>query len=227
MNILKYFFSNRKNSIKESNDASNFVLLSDIIPDAILEMRYYTTYNFVGERIDGYEEPCALLTKEAAIALKKVSDELISKGYRLKIYDAYRPKKAVNHFIKWTKEKNNTKMKEHFYPNIDKSKLIKEGYIAKKSGHSRGSTVDITLYDINTEKDVDMGSFFDYFGEVSSPSYKNITPKQLENRMLLRNTMIAYGFKPITTEWWHFTLVNEPFPNTYFTFPVNSKSVNK
>ena len=207
------------------SDSSDFVLLSEAVPDAILEIRYYSTYNFVGDRIDGYEEPCALLTKDAAAALKEVSDELISKGYRLKIYDAYRPQKAVTHFMNWAKDINDTRMKRYFYPELDKSVLFEQGYIAEKSGHSRGSTVDLTLFDMNTEKEVDMGGTFDYFGELSHPAYKQITAEQYENRMILRNAMIAHGFKPLAEEWWHFTLENEPFPDTYFTFPVSSKSI--
>ena len=222
------FINNRKKSettTDKASDSSDFVLLSEAVPDAILEIRYYSTYNFVGERIDGYEEPCALLTKEAATALKQVSDELISKGYRLKIYDAYRPQKAVTHFMNWAKDVSDTSMKKYFYPELEKSVLFDQGYIAEKSGHSRGSTVDLTLFDMNTEKEVDMGGTFDYFGELSHPDYKQITDEQYENRMILRNVMLAHGFKPLDEEWWHFTLKDEPFPDTYFTFPVSSKSI--
>ncbi len=212
--------------IDKASDASGFVLLSDAVPDAILEIRYYSTYNFVGDRIDGYEEPCAMLTKEAAAALKEVSDELVAKGYRLKIYDAYRPQKAVTHFMNWAKDINDIRMKKYFYPELDKSVLFDQGYIAEKSGHSRGSTVDLTLFDMNTEKEVDMGGTFDYFGELSHPDYKKITAEQYENRMILRDAMVSHGFKPLDEEWWHFTLVDEPYPDTYFTFPVSSKSLN-
>lgn len=207
------------------DDSSDFVLLSDSVPDAILEIRYYSTYNFVGDRIDGYEEPTALLTKEAASALKEASDELVSKGYRLKIYDAYRPQKAVTNFMNWAKDTSDIRMKKYFYPQLDKSVLFEQGYIAEKSGHSRGSTVDLTLFDMNTEKELDMGGTFDYFGELSHPDYKEITAKQYENRMILRDAMLSHGFKPLDEEWWHFTLENEPFPDTYFTFPVSSKSI--
>ena len=209
----------------KTSDSSDFVLLSEAVPDAILEIRYYSTYNFVGDRIDGYEEPCALLTKEAATALKQASDELVSKGYRLKIYDAYRPQKAVTHFMNWAKDVSDTRMKKYFYPELDKSVLFDQGYIAEKSGHSRGSTVDLTLFDMNTEKELDMGGTFDYFGELSHPDYKQITAEQYENRMILRDAMLANGFKPLDEEWWHFTLKDEPFPDTYFTFPVSSKSL--
>lgn len=212
-------------SVKLSDDSSGFVLLSDVVPDVILEIRYYSTYNFVGERIDGYEEPVALITKEAAAKLKEVSDEVKSKGYRLKIYDAYRPQKAVSHFVRWAKDLNDTKMKKYFYPNLNKDVLFPQGYIMEHSGHSRGSTVDLTLFDMNTEKEVDMGGTFDFFGEESHPDYKGITEEQYNNRMILREAMLAHGFKPLDEEWWHFTLGNEPFPNTYFTFPVSSKSI--
>ena len=211
--------------VKLSNDASGFVLLSEAVPDAILEIRYYSTYNFVGDRIDGYEEPVALITKQAAAALKEVSDELVSRGYRLKIYDAYRPQKAVTHFMNWAKDENDVRMKKYFYPELEKSVLFPQGYINEHSGHSRGSTVDLTLFDMTTEKEVDMGGTFDYFGELSHPDYKDITEQQYANRMLLREVMLKHGFKPLPEEWWHFTLENEPYPDTYFTFPVNSDSV--
>ena len=209
-----------------SDDASDFVLLSEAVPDAILEIRYYSTYNFVGDRIDGYEEPLALLTKEAAEALRAVSDELVAKGYRLKIFDAYRPQMAVTHFVNWALDPDDTRMKPYFYPELEKDVLFSQGYIAEHSGHSRGSTVDLTLFDMALEREVDMGGTFDYFGERSHPDYKGITDEQYANRMLLREAMLAHGFKPLAKEWWHFTLKDEPFPNTCFTFPVNSDSVS-
>ena len=204
----------------DPKDSSGFVKLSEAVPDAILEIRYYSTYNFVGDRIDGYENPVAYLTKEAAAALKEVSDEVIKKGYRLKIYDAYRPQTAVNHFARWAEDLKDTRMKKYFYPNLDKSVLFKQGYIDYKSGHSRGSTVDLTLFDMKTGKEVDMGGTFDYFGIQSHPDYKKITKKQFNNRMILRNAMTNHGFRPLSTEWWHFTLNNEPYPDTYFDFSV-------
>ena len=211
--------------VKLSDDSSDFVLLSEAVPDAILEIRYYSTYNFVGERIDGYEEPLAFLTKEAAAALREVSDDLVARGYRLKIYDAYRPQMAVTHFMNWALDSEDVRMKDYFYPELDKDVLFPQGYIAEHSGHSRGSTVDLTLFDMTTEKEVDMGGTFDYFGELSHPDYTGITEEQYANRMLLRDAMMAHGFKPLAEEWWHFTLVDEPFPDTYFTFPVNSDSI--
>ena len=212
-------------NIKYSSDASGFVLLSDVIPDAILEIRYYSTYNFVGTRIDGYEQPVALLTREAAEALREVSDELLQKGYRLKIFDAYRPQMAVDHFVRWVSDAGDTLMKPYFYPELEKNVLFSKGYIGKKSGHSRGSTVDLTLFDMKTGKEVDMGGPFDYFSPLSHSDYKNITKEQAANRTILRDAMLAHGFKAISTEWWHFTLKNEPYPNTYFTFPVSAESV--
>lgn len=205
-----------------SDDDSGFVLVSDAIPDVIQEIRYYTTFNFVGDRIEGYEEPVALLTLGAARALRRVSDDLLAAGYRLKIYDAYRPQKAVDHFVRWAGEMEDVRMKRYFYPEIDKRAIIPEGYIAAQSGHSRGSTVDLTLFDMTAQKEADMGGPFDYFGELSHPDYSGVSKSQYDNRQLLRRTMIAHGFRAISTEWWHFTLAEEPYPDTYFTFPVRS-----
>ena len=204
------------------DDSSGFVVLSEVVPDIIQEIRYFSTYNFVGERIDGYEQPVALMTIEAANALKKVSDEVKAKGYRLKIYDAYRPQTAVDNFVRWAEKISDTRMKKYFYPKVDKTRLFDEGYIDAKSGHSRGSTVDLTLFDMKTGKEVDMGGTFDYFGELSHPDYKGkLTKQQIKNRMYLREVMTKHGFKPLETEWWHFTLKDEPYPDTYFTFAVN------
>ena len=205
-------------------DCGGFVALADAVPDAILEIRYYSTYNFVGERVDGYDEPCALLTKEAASALKAASDDSVRRGYRLKIYDAYRPQRAVSHFVRWAADVGDTRMKPYFYRDLDKSVLFAQGYIAEKSGHSRGSTVDLTLFDMKTGKEVDMGGTFDWFGEESHPDFKGVTKKQYANRMILRDIMVSHGFKPIAEEWWHFTLENEPYPDTYFDFPVSRGS---
>ena len=216
-----------KEAATPEEDSSDFVLLSEAVPDAILEIRYYSTYNFVGERIDGYEEPVALLTKEAADALEEVSEDLEEQGYRLKIFDAYRPQMAVDNFVEWAEDVDDTKMKDYFYPELDKSVLFDQGYIAEHSGHSRGSTLDLTLFDMETEKEVDMGGTFDYFGELSHPDYTGITDEQYENRMILRNAMMKHGFKPLDEEWWHFTLEDEPYPDTYFTFPVSSDSVGE
>lgn len=201
-------------------DNSDFVRVTDVIPDAILEIRYYSTYNFVGERIDGYEQPIALMTREAADSLKAVNDELKANGYRIKIWDTYRPQRAVNHFIRWAENVADTAMKAVFYPMVDKSVLFEQGYIYARSSHSRGSTVDLTLLDAATGKELDMGSPFDWFGEESHPDYPCPLYRQSENRLILRNAMVRHGFEGIDSEWWHFTLRNEPYPDTYFDFPV-------
>lgn len=199
-----------------------FVLVKDVVPSVIEEIRYYGTYNFVGTRIDGYQDSCAILTRQAAEALKAVSEELAPKGYCLKIYDAYRPQQAVKHFVRWSKNLADTTMKRHFYPNLEKGVLFQQGYIAHKSGHSRGSTVDLSLARLANGEDVDMGGGFDYLDPSSHPdNRKGITDEQFHNRMLLRDVMVKHGFKPMSTEWWHFTLRNEPYPNTYFDFPVH------
>ena len=208
-------------------DPSGFVLLSDFVPDIIQEIRYYTTYNFIGDRIDGYEEPCALLTKEAARALKSASNELFVRGYRLKVFDAYRPACAVKHFVLWGIEDQDIRMKPYFYPTLEKQELFAKGYIAKQSSHSRGSTVDLTLLDMNTGKELDMGSPFDLFDEISHPDCRDISNEQYENRMILQQVMVRNGFCPLDCEWWHFTLRNEPYPDTYFEFPVSSEYLRK
>ena len=203
-------------------DPSGFVLLADYVPQIVQEIRYYSTYNFIGDRIDGYEEPCALLTVEAARALKSVSSELIVQGYRLKVFDAYRPACAVKHFVLWGIEDQDIRMKPYFYPELEKQELFAKGYIAKQSSHSRGSAVDLTLLDMKTGKEVDMGGPFDLFSEISHPDYRGITDEQYENRMRLRHVMLRNGFQPIDCEWWHFSLENEPYPDTYFAFPAAS-----
>ena len=224
-------------------DNSDFVAITDVVPDVILEIRYYGTYNFVGARIDGYLQPTALLTKEAADSLKAVSDDLIQQGYRIKIFDAYRPQMGVDHFVRWAADLGDTAMKPYFYPDLDKSVLFEQDYIMAKSGHTRGSTVDLTLFDMTTEREVDMGATFDWFGVESHPDFcgnpetgeytgdnsaspagRSITAVQFANRMILRRAMLAHGFKPLDSEWWHFTLKNEPYPDTYFTFPVKNEN---
>ena len=208
-------------------DPSGFVVLADYVPHIVQEIRYYSTYNFIGERIDDYEEPCALLTKEAARALRSVSNEMIVQGYRLKIFDAYRPACAVKHFVLWGIEDQDIRMKPYFYPDLQKQELFEKGYIAKKSSHSRGSTVDLTLLDMSTGKELDMGSPFDLFSVASHPDYKGITEQQYENRMMLQRAMVRNGFEPIDCEWWHFTLKDEPYPDTYFEFPVSAEYLRR
>ncbi|MDO5702841.1 MAG: M15 family metallopeptidase [Lachnospiraceae bacterium] len=202
-------------------NSSGFVSLADYIPSVIQEIRYCSTYNFIGERIDGYEDPVAFLTREAARALKNVSNEMAVQGFRLKVFDAYRPVCAVRHFVMWGIEDQDIRMKPYFYPGLEKQELFVKGYIAKMSSHSRGSTVDLTLLDMQTGKEVDMGGPFDLFSEVSHPDYKGITEEQYENSMMLQRVMIRNGFKPYECEWWHFTLKDEPYPDTYFEFPVS------
>ena len=225
--------------LSPTDDSSRFVTLTDAVPDAILEIRYFGTYNFVGSRVDGYLQPTALLSRQAADSLRAVSDDLMAQGYRLKIYDAYRPQRAVDHFVRWAADLADTAMKPYFYPDLDKSVLFEQEYIMEKSGHTRGSTVDLTLFDMRTEKEVDMGGTFDWFGPESHPDFcgnpetgeytgdnsasptgRSITAEQFANRMILRRAMLSHGFKALDSEWWHFTLRNEPFPDTYFTFPV-------
>ncbi len=203
-------------------DPSGFVVLADYVPGIIQEIRYHSTFNFIGDRIDGYEEPCALLTKEAARALKAVSGEMNVQGYRLKVFDAYRPARAVRQFVLWGIEDLDLRMKPYFYPDLEKQSLFAQGYIASQSGHSRGSTVDLTLLDMKTGKEVDMGSPFDLFSEVSHPDSRAVTDEQYENRMQLQSVMVRNGFVPFDCEWWHFTLENEPYPDTYFDFPNSS-----
>jgi len=197
-----------------------FVYVTDVIPTAILEIRYCSEDNFVGTVIDGYHAPKAILTEEAAQALKKAADILYEKGYYIKIFDAYRPQRAVDHFTRWAQDLDDTKMKEKYYPNLDKSVLFKQGYIAERSGHSRGSTVDLTLVDISTGEELDMGSGFDFFGEISNHGTDLITKEQEKNRNILRDAMVAAGFEPYSAEWWHYTLKDEPYPDKYFDFPV-------
>jgi len=197
-----------------------FVYLTDVAPDVILEMRYYSTYNFTGARIDDYLAPVAILSKEAADAIKKVSDHVMEKGYVLKIWDTYRPQGAVDHLVRWAADLEDDKMKKIFYPDLCKSRLIPEGLIFERSGHSRGSTVDLTLVDRLTGQEVDMGSSFDFFGEVSSHSTDLVTKEQADNRLILKDAMVEAGFVVYDPEWWHYTLANEPHPDTYFDFPV-------
>ncbi len=208
-------------------DPSGFALLADSVPGIIQEIRYYSTYNFIGDRIDGYEEPCAILTIEAARALEKASLELFALGYRLKVFDAYRPVCAVKQFVLWGIEDRDTRMKPYFYPALEKEELFSKGYIAKRSGHSRGSAIDLTLLDMSTGREADMGGPFDFFGELSHPDYRQITEEQYQNRMLLQRVMVRNGFLPYECEWWHFLLADEPYPDTYFEFPVSSAYLRK
>lgn len=208
-------------------DSSAFVILADHVPHVIQEIRYHSTYNFIGDRIDGYEEPVALLTLDAARALRGAGNELYVMGYQIKIFDAYRPARAVKHFVLWGLEDQDIRMKQYFYPELEKEELFNLGYIAKQSSHSRGSTVDLSLLDMRTGREVDMGSPFDYFGEISHPDFTGITEEQFGNRMLLQSVLTRNGFLPYENEWWHFTLKDEPFKETYFDFPVCVSSLRR
>lgn len=234
--VLTLFSScEQKEQLAPEEDSSAFVLVGDVIPDAILEIRYYSTFNFIGDRIPGYEEPIAIMTAQAADSLRAVSDELRQLGYVIKIYDAYRPQCAVDYFMQWAEDTTDVRMKAYFYPEVEKPRIVPEGYVARRSSHTRGSTVDLTLYDMRLQRDVDMGCWFDYFGLASHPSvlpsqeigaYPPITEEQYRNRMILREAMMRHGFKPYDCEWWHFTLADEPFPDTYFTFPLATSSIS-
>ena len=213
--------------IERHMDPTGFVMLADYVPHVIQEIRYHSSYNFIGERIDGYEEPCALLTIEAARALKSATAEFQVLGFVPKVFDAYRPASAVRRFVLWGIEDQDIRMKPYFYPDLEKQELFIKGYIAKKSSHSRGSAIDLTLLDMKTGREVDMGGPFDLFSEVSHPDFRGITNEQYENRMLLRNAMVRNGFQPIDCEWWHFSLKDEPYPDIYFEFPVSARYLRR
>ena len=197
-----------------------FVYVTDIVPDVILEMRYYSTYNFIGQRIDDYLSPVAIISEAAALALLQANADLRNQGYVIKVFDTYRPQGAVDHFVRWANVVDDTLTKAIFYPDITKDRLFPEGYIAERSGHSRGSTIDLTLLDMQTGIELDMGSPFDFFGVISHHDTDLITPEQTENRLILKTAMEKAGFRPYAEEWWHYTLDNEPFPETYFDFYV-------
>ncbi len=215
INILANLASEQENGIPEG-----FVYVDELIPDVILEVRYYSDDNFVGSRVDGYLAPKVILTMEAAEVLAEVAYEMRVLGLVLKLFDGYRPQEAVNHFIRWAEDVKDQKMKDKYYPEVDKKDVFKLGYIAKRSGHSRGSTIDLTLVDIVTGEELDMGSSFDFFGEISHHSTDKISEEQFKNREILRAVMEKHGFEPYSEEWWHYTLLNEPYPYTYYDFPV-------
>lgn len=225
------------------NIPDGFVEIREVIPDIILDLRYNTNHNFLGVRVDGYETEKCYITKAAADSLSKVQAELKKFNLSLKIYDAYRPQRAVDHFVRWANDLSDTLTKKEFYPTVNKSRLFVDGYIAEKSGHSRGSTVDLTIvpiplsyqaeFDINSQcecfesaekrfKDnsIDMGTGFDCFHSLSHTENINLTPTQRANRLLLKSLMDKYGFKNLSEEWWHFTLRKEPYPKTYFDFEI-------
>jgi len=200
---------------------SGFIYVDQVNSTILTQLRYSTSNNFIGRPVQGYLANRAILTEPAANALSNAQKELNTYGLGLLIFDAYRPQRAVNNFVLWAEDINDAKNKPQYYPNVDKRDLFKEGYIAEKSGHSRGSTVDLTIVQFGDDvKPLDMGSGFDYFGPQSWPEYSNITSQQKANRLLLRTIMMKYGFMPYEKEWWHFTLKDEPFPEAYFDFLV-------
>ena len=198
-----------------------FDSIAKYLPNMVIELRYASSDNFMGRSVVGYQNPKKVLTIETLYALQKVQEELKKNGMTLKLFDGYRPQASVDDFIRWALDPNDTLNKAHYYPNNDKIKLFDLGYLAKRSGHSRGSTVDITLVyskGPNKGKELDMGSSWDFFGPISWTGTTLITNQQAANRKLLREVMISHGFIPYSKEWWHFTLKDEPFPNTYFNF---------
>jgi zinc D-Ala-D-Ala dipeptidase len=224
---------------------SSFVALDDVDPTILQDIRYATPYNFVGRRIDGYREPVCILTRRAARALKRAQKSL--DGYALKVYDCYRPQRAVDHFARWAENDSRT-MKREFYPRVSKRRLFADGYLAHRSGHSRGSAVDLTLVKLPAEpqpvwtrrefglvsctaprrrrfpdNSVAMGTSYDCFDPRSHTA--NATGRARRNRRLLKRTMEAAGFEAYANEWWHFTLRNERYPDTYFNFPVSRKAL--
>ncbi|NES83980.1 MAG: M15 family metallopeptidase [Moorea sp. SIO2B7] len=212
----------------------NFVDIKKIIPSIQLDIRYYIDYNFVGQQIEGYNAPKCLLTRDASQALLEVQEELMHKSYSLKVYDCYRPQRSVDHFVRWAQDIDDQKMKSDFYPNVDKQNLFIEGYIADRSSHSRGSTVDLTMVSIPTppqegyspyrtfiDNSIDMGTSFDFFDPSSHTLTSQVDDTQQANRLLLKAVMEKHGFRNYSREWWHYTFINEPFPNTYFDFPIS------
>jgi len=194
--------------------------LEDVVPGVVLDVRYFTSHNFLGVPVDGYEAPRVILTEQAARALVGVQATLGRFGLGLKVFDGYRPQRAVDHFVRWAEDLDDTRMKAEFYPDVDKANLFRDGYIAARSGHSRGSTVDLTIIDLATGQELDMGTPFDFFGPPSWPESQAMPARVRANRALLQGVMVSHGFRPLTEEWWHFNLENEPFPDTYFDFPV-------
>lgn len=218
--VFLLFFLLNCISRENENLKPRFSYVKNEIPTVELEIRYFGNHNFTGRAVIGYDAPVAILSTDATRSLKKVQKELNKKGLGLKIFDSYRPQKSVTSFETWAKDINDTLAKREFYPDIDKRDLFTLGYIASKSGHTRGSTLDLTLINLKTKQELDMGSSFDFFGTVSHHNTNSITAQQKENREILRTTMLNYGFKEYAEEWWHYTLINEPFPTTYFDFDI-------
>jgi zinc D-Ala-D-Ala dipeptidase len=201
---------------------ATFADITSVAPAVVVEMRYFGDDNFVGRPIDGYDAPVCLLTRQAADALAAAQARLAHFGLGLKVFDCYRPARAVAHFVRWANDPADLLRKADYYPEIDKARLFELGYIAERSGHSRGSTVDLTLVDLATGTELDMGTGWDLFSPSSWPLDPSMTPAQRAHRMLLQSVLVEQGFRPYDKEWWHFTLRNEPFPETYFDFPVRA-----
>jgi zinc D-Ala-D-Ala dipeptidase len=198
---------------------AQFVDAAAIVPGLIVDMRYAGAHNFVGRPIDGYEAPRCLLTQTAAVALADVARDLAPRGLLLKVFDCYRPTRAVADFVRWAHDLNDLAGKREFYPTVDKRILFRDGYIAEPSSHSRGSTVDLTLAQ-TSGRELDMGTPFDFFSPRSWTAAESISATARANRALLAASMRRHGFRPYEKEWWHFTKSHEPFPNTYFDFPI-------
>tara|TARA_S200000501_G_scaffold352665_1_gene371734 strand:+ start:3138 stop:3800 length:663 start_codon:yes stop_codon:yes gene_type:complete len=213
--ITVLYFTFFKNNLEDG-----FVYLEDIDKTIIIDLKYYSKENFTGQYVESYHSNNAILTKEAALALSDVQDDLNKLGYSLILYDAYRPQSAVDFFVQWSMDLSDTIYKDIYYPNIDKSELFELGYIAYKSGHSRGSTVDVSIVEISSNKELDMGTIYDFFGIESHTFFDELTENQKANRLLLYKIMSDNRFKNYSREWWHFTLENEPFKK-YFNFLVN------
>lgn len=213
-----------RSNIDPDTRPDDFVVLTEHIPGIQLQLKYATSDNFTGNVVTGYQGGQCLITKDAAEALKKVQSELAEMGLSLLLFDAYRPQHAVECFVKWAKSpETNNKIKQQFFPQLNKAELFPKGYIADKSGHSRGSTVDLSICSVRkngTIKALNMGTPFDFFGEEAGIRYQNIAPQQRANRLLLKQLMEKHGFRNYPVEWWHFTLNNEPYPDTYFNFPI-------
>jgi zinc D-Ala-D-Ala dipeptidase len=199
---------------------TNFVYLHEVVPSIVAKVCYCSSDNFIGERIPGYEAAKLILTLEAALALQRVQHALSYAGLGLKVFDAYRPQRAVDFFGRWATEASDTRMQALYYPNVPKSELFARGYLVKQSSHSRGSTVDLTLVDSLSGKELDMGTCFDYFDLLSWPAATEVSAEARANRLLLRAQMLKAGFVPVEEEWWHFTLAEEPYPHRYFDFVV-------
>lgn len=197
-----------------------FTDVSRLIPDAVIDIRYFSADNFVGTRVDGYHAALAWLTRPSADALAEVAMRARREGLRLKLFDCYRPARAVAHFARWAEDLEDTRTKPAYYPDLEKKALFTEGYIAARSGHSRGSTLDLTLIEADSGRELDMGTPFDLFSRASWPGSEDVPAQARSNRRLLAELMAAQGFEPFFMEWWHFTLKAEPFPETYFDFPI-------